>query len=59
MTQVYGTLFTFLANSTIGGIIIATKGIFARKALKIATGTLNFRITQTILFSLPFVILEV
>lgn len=35
-----------------GGIIIATNGIFARKALNIATGTLNFTSTQTILFAL-------
>jgi hypothetical protein len=40
---------TFFEYSTIGGIIIATNGIFARNALKIATGTVNFKRTHTIL----------
>jgi len=43
---------TFFAYSTIGGIIIATSGILARNALKIATGKLNFSKTQTTLFAL-------
>lgn len=41
--------FTLFPNSRMGGIIIATRGMFAKKALNMATGTQNLSRTQTML----------
>ena len=44
------TSLTLRENSTIGGIIIATKRKLVRKALNIATGNVNFNSIHTMLF---------